>query len=90
MAASAGLSPTDVVELLGGVNVTITKPRAEVFRDLGNGKRSKTTTSERIGSPLWFAARAVWEGKAMGKAGALELAKLLVEKGANCDASGKI
>jgi hypothetical protein len=63
---------------LRGVHATITKPRE--LNKYGNEIRP-----ELSGSPLWFAAKAVRDGEA----GALELAKLLVEEGATVDACGK-
>ena len=69
-----GLGPLSFVEMLGGVNRVITR---EPEKD-GEEKLS--------GTPLWWAARAV----CYGKAGGLELAKLLIEGGAAVDAVGKL
>jgi hypothetical protein len=65
------------VELLGGVNSTITA------RSLY--KKWKRTT-EGSGSPLWWAASAVCNGNA----GGLDMARLLIEKGADVNAVGKV
>jgi hypothetical protein len=74
-----------VVKMLCGVHATITKPRED----------GDEIEPEQSGSPLWFAAMAVSDGddddKGDGegeKTGALELATLLVEEGADVDKVG--
>ena len=73
------LGAMDVVKLLGGVNVVVTRPPE--FNEDG-----WEIITERSGSPLWMAAHAVYDED---KAGGVELTKLLIEKGADVNAVGK-
>ena len=68
------MSALDCFEkVLGGVNGIITREPDEDY------------TKKRSGTPLWWAARAVRDGEA----GGVDLARLLMEKGADVNAVGK-